>query len=226
VRHWYRGIDDLPSWVLEEFAVASWESLEEQSLFPRAAHLIDLGKLERRNGAYERSIEALTLALEVGGDDLRRAEAHFHLGLALMALDRRSEALRELETAGEHPVFLPSVLIQLGADAERTGNDKAALEHYRRLRWESPKDLNYCMRFATVARRLEDWPAALEALRWAKQTHSREWQPFAATVETYIDKGDLASARLALAEIEDWPEQAAEVDRLRRMLVRAAASSG
>ena len=217
--HPYDKVPELPAWVPAEFAAASREVLGQVPLFPRHGHLIALGKLERRIGAHERAITALSEALAAGGDSLMRGEASLHLGLALIAVDRPDEARIHLETALEEPVFRVSALRSLSNLAEAQGEYEEALGYLRKLRWSQPDDLWPCLRLARVARRIEAWDAALEALRWARLKHPDDPRPYAGMVETYLEMDDLAAARSVVAELaERLGAQDVEVQRLRRTI--------
>lgn len=229
-RHPYHKIPELPEWVDEEFALASREVLGEVPLFPRTAHLIDLGKLERRIGATDRAIDALEEALAAGGDDLRRAEASFHLGLALVAAGRHDEGRTHLNAAREHPVFRISALRSLAVAAEDSGEFAEALDYLRRLRWEQPGELWPCLKFAEVAERVGDWPAALESLRWAKLKHRADPRPYVALAEAHIAMGDTTAATAVadeLAEVVGAEEPVVvNLDRKIKQASRASRDSG
>jgi tetratricopeptide (TPR) repeat protein len=202
-RHPYYKIPELPEWVPAEFALASREVLGEVPLISRTAHLIDLGKLERRIGANDRAIDALQEALAAGGDELRRAEASFHLGLALVAAGRPDEGRTYLIAAREHPVFRVSALRSLANVAESAGEFDEALDYLRRLRRELPDELWPCLKFAEVAELVGDWPAALESLRWAKLKHPGDPQPYVALAQAHIAMGDTTAATTVADELRD-----------------------
>lgn len=222
-RHPYHKIPELPEWVPEEFALASREVLGEVPLFPRTAHLIDLGKLERRIGANDRAIDALEEALAAGGDELRRAEASFHLGLTLVAAGRHDEGRTHLNAAREHPVFRISALRSLARAAEDHGELEEALDNLRRLRREQPGELWPCLKFAEIAERLGDWPAALESLRWAKLKHPRDPRPYFALAKVHIAMGDTTSATSVADELQEVVgEEEPLLVRLRREIESAS----
>jgi tetratricopeptide (TPR) repeat protein len=198
-RHPYREIDELPRWVDEEFARGSREVLGKVPLYPRANHLVELGKLERRLGAEDRALPLLEEALALGGDELRLAEIHYHLGLASVGIGHHEKGIEHLERAGKHPVFRASALSSLASVAEERGDLETALAHLRHLRWEEPNRLEPCLRFAAVARKLGDWPAALESLRWAKLKHREDVRPYVALADTLLEMDD-APAATAVAE--------------------------
>jgi len=202
-RHPYHEIPELPDWVAEEFARASSEVLGEVPLFPRGGHLVDLGKLERRNGAHARAIEYLEEALALASEDLRRAEASFHLGLALVAEGRFEEGRARLTYAREHPSFRISALLNLADLAVQLGEPETALGHLRQLRREQPGDLGACLQFARVAQELEDWPAALESLRWAQLKHPDDPRPYVALATVHLSMGDPVAASSVAFELEN-----------------------
>ena len=223
-RHPYHRIDELPDWVAREFAAGSREALGQAPLFPRSAHLIDLGKLERRLGENQRAIAALEEALESGGDRLRVAEASFHLGLALIEEEEFDRGQRQMETALEHPAFRTSALRSLADLSTRRGEDAEALDYLRRLRWEVPLALRPCLEFAAVAARLEDWPAAQEALRWAKLNHPEDVRPYRQLARVQLAKGNPLGAGAVADELEGVLGPGSdEVASLRREIARAAA---
>jgi tetratricopeptide (TPR) repeat protein len=224
--YWYHPYDkvpELPDWVLEEFVAASREVLGQVPLFPRHGHLIALGKLERRIGAHDRAIMALSEALAAGGDSLMRGEASLHLGLSLVAVDRPDEARIHLEAALQQPVFRVSALRALVDLAEAQGDHEQALRHLRKLRWDQPDELWPCLRLANVARSIEDWDAALEALRWAKLKHPDDPRPYIGLAETHLEMANLAAARSVVTELEELSgsEDPAAL-RIRRAIDRAA----
>ncbi len=224
-RHTYRRRPELPSWVAEEFAEASWGALGQVPLFPRTRHLIDLGKLERRNGANERAVVALQEAIGAWSSAVMRAECGFHLGLALLDVGRVEQGLEYLHEAGAHPVFRRSSLRSLSRWAQGAGRDDEALEYLRRLRRDEPRNLEYGLEFAKVAGRLEDWPAALESLKWAKLRHASDPRPYLALAELYIERRELAAANAVVTELEDLPGVGpVMVDRLRRAIESAPRS--
>ena len=202
VFHPYYLRPSLPDWFSTEFADASRDALGQVPFVPRPKHLIDLGKLERRIGEPERAVEYMQEALESRLSVLMRAEANFHLGLALIDSGRAEEGRRHLLQSLENPVFMRPSLRHLAYLAEQTGQDAQALEYLRRLRREQPDDLEPCIEFAEVAGRMGDWDAALESLRWAKLKHPSNPRPYVTMVRTQLAMGDLASARLTLAELE------------------------
>jgi tetratricopeptide (TPR) repeat protein len=224
-RHTYSRRPELPSWFDEEFAEGSWEVLGQVPLFPRTRHLIDLGKLERRNGAHDRAVVALEEALGAKSSPLMRAECIFHLGLALLDVGRVEEGLVHLHEASEHPVFRRSSLGSLSRWAQAAGRDDEALDYLRRLRREEPGNLEYCLEFAQVAGRLQDWPVALESLKWAKLRHPSDPRPYVALVGMYNDAEQFAAASAVVTELKELPGvSAAVVDRLRRDIESARLS--
>jgi len=219
--HSYREIAQVPAWVLDEFAAASWETLGQTPLLPRTTQLIDLGKLERRRGDDARAVEALREALAGRGDALNRAEASYHLGLALVALGQGEEGLSYLRQAGEHPVFHDAALRSLAVSLDHLGRPAEALEHLRKLRWRVPDDLWACLQFAALARRQGDVPAAIEALEWAAGRHPDEPAPRAALIDLCIVRKDWARAATLLEELARRPGVEDEVARLRKILAAA-----
>ena len=222
-RHTYIRRPELPGWFAREFADASWEVLGQVRLFPRTRHLIELGKLERRNGADGRAVEALREALGGRTSALMRAEISYHLGLALLDEGSEEEGRAYLRETSENPVFRVGSLRSLASWAQAADRDAEALEYLRSLRREDPGKLGYSLEFAEVARRLEDWPAALESLKWARIRHPADPRPYRGLVETYLMMDDLGSANAVAQELEDIVGQEATPDTGRERPARGVA---
>lgn len=216
-RHEFAGGTSLPAWALRLFFETSREAVGKTPLLPRANHLVDLGKQARGHAAYEDAIEVLTEALDVARDSLIRAEAHFHLGLSLVALGRDAEGREQLTLASEHPVFHEPALRNLVLAAEQVDDYAGALIYLRELRRQKPRNIDYCLRSARLARSIQDWPVAIEALQWAKIVAPTDPRPYLALVETYLEMGDLTSARSAFRDVDGWGGEAVP-ERLRRRL--------
>lgn len=216
-RHEFAGGTSLPDWALRLFFETSRDSLGKTPLLPRANHLVDLGKQARGHGAHEDAVEVLTEALEVARDSLVLAEAQFHLGLALVALERDAEGREQLSLAAEHPVFHEAALRNLALVAEQAGDPEGALTYLRELRRKKPRNMDYCLRSARLARSMGDWPVALEALQWARIIAPTDPRPYLELVETYIEMGDLPSARTVFRDVDEWAGEAVP-ERLRRRL--------
>ena len=220
-RHLYRRIPELPSRMLEEFAEASREALGQVPLLSRRTHLIDLGKLELRIGEPVKAADALRQALESPGDALDRAEARFYLGLALIANGEREPGRARLAEAAEHPAFRNGSLRNLASDAELAGELELALGYLQQLRRDEPRSVEHCLRFAEVARRLAEWPSAIESLKWAALVNPKDPRSQFALVETYLEMGDPSGASALLEELEAWMDGEGELGRLRRKIDRA-----
>ncbi|MCP3987078.1 MAG: tetratricopeptide repeat protein [bacterium] len=213
--HRFSRSPDVPDWMLDVFAEASWEMVGRSLLHP-TDHLIDLGRLERRRGDHARAAEALRQALDGRASRVDRAEASYHLGLALLAQDDYDGGSGHLLSAMEHPNFTLLSLSRLALAAERAGRPGQALEFLRELRWEAPTEIGHALEFARVARRLEKWDQAVEALEGAKLDHPFDVRPLAALVETFIDKGDLMRARDELDDLERFDPNSSLLPGLRR----------
>jgi tetratricopeptide (TPR) repeat protein len=221
--HYYREIAQVPPWVLDEFASASWEALGQTPLLPRTIQLIDLGKLERRRGDDVRAVEALRGALSGPGEALNRAEASYHLGLALIALGEAEEGLRRLKDAGEHPAFHDAALRSLAVSLDHLGRPAEALDHLRKLRWRAPDDVWACLQYAAVARKLGDPSAAIEALEWAMGRHPEDPAPRAALIDLHIVQRQWVQAATLLDDLARRSDAEQEVARLRKVLALARA---
>lgn len=218
-RHAFPDDEPMTTWVRDTFAETSREMLGRTPFVTRSQQLIDLGKLERERGDNERAVAAFTEALAGRVSELERAEAAFHMGHALLALGQDAEGRDRLAEAAQHPVFKTAALIGLARAAEQTKDDERALTHWRELRREEPGNLDFCLNFARVATGLGDWPAVLEALRWAKMIQPTDPRAYVALVESYVSMGDKAAARVALDELKDWfGGGTPDVERLSAML--------
>ncbi len=222
-RHGYPHLPNPPQWMLDTFAEGSRAAVGQVPLLASVTHLLDLGKLELQRGAPDLAVSTLRAALRERGDTINRAEAEFNLGLSLLALGQVGEGRVHLETAATNPLFRSAALGDLARAAERSGDLPRALQYLRSLRQEDPRNLEACLSFAEVARKLEDWPAAVEALRWARLIHPEDPRPHIALIATHLDMGDFVAAATLLEEVERWIESPAEIARLRS---RIAAESG
>jgi tetratricopeptide (TPR) repeat protein len=216
-RHAFARRTVLPGWEKELFFESSRETLGMTPLLPRANHLVDLGKQARGRGAHEDAVEVLTQALGEAKFPLVRAEAHFNLGLSLVALGRDVDGREQLILASEHPVFHEPALWNLLLAAEKVEDYAGALTYVRELQREEPRELAHCLRAARLAGMLKDWPVALEALRWGKTIAPTDPRPYVRLVETYLEMGDLTSARTAFRDVDAWGGEAVP-ESLRRQL--------
>jgi tetratricopeptide (TPR) repeat protein len=203
-----RKSDYVPLWVKDVFYETSLESVGKAPLLPPGPHLVDLGKQARGRQAPADAIDVLTRALQFPGDDLVRAETRFHLGLAMVDLGRDVEGRDELRQAATHPAFREAALLNLARVAEQAGDHAEALGYYRQLRRDDPRELDYCLQAARLARVLEDWPVALEALQWGKVIAPSDPKPLLELAETHLEMGDVPTARAILRELEAWDPEA------------------
>jgi hypothetical protein len=87
--------------------------------------------------------------------------------------------------------------------AEQQGEPERALAYLRRLRWRLPNELWPCLRFAEVAQGLNDFPGAMESLRWAMLRHAKDPAPYVALGRLHLDQKDLAAARSVADRLEE-----------------------
>jgi len=217
-QHTFRKIPEIPEWFERTFAAASREAVDSTSLISRPTHTLDLGKLELRIGEFERAVTTLEQALNSRGDAVHRAEAHFNLGVALVSLDRFEEASPHLLASSGLPAFRLPALQALARGAEAAGRTEEAMDYLRALRAEEPREIAHCLELARLAGELEEWPAALAALRWARQTHPTDPRPHVAFIEAHVAMGDHAKAGALLREMEAIPEMQPELERLRTLV--------
>lgn len=207
-----------PDWMEQTFVDASREVLGRVPLVPPAIQLTDLGKVELGRGEYGGAVEAFEQALDRRNDVLKRAEIEFYLGISLLQLGREKEGRARLLSASENPAFRIGSFQNLASHAEATGDLRSALEYLRRLRQEDPRNLEACLNFARVAALLEDWPAVVEALRWAQLVHPEDPRPQIAMVRAQLDMGEVSTAASLLREIAQTREPSAEIAELRRRI--------
>jgi tetratricopeptide (TPR) repeat protein/O-antigen ligase len=216
--HRYGLERDVPRYVLEEFAEASRRALDRAPLLNRREHLVSLGKLAHRLDDLERAEADFRAAIEEPGTVVDRAEARYWLGLTLTALGRLEEAEQELQRAAESAAMRRGAVVALADVAEQKGDLREALARLGEARRLQPRSLGYALRFADVARRLEEWPAATEALRWATVIQPTSEQAHVLLVELHLDTGDRSAARTTLAELERLTGETPQTRELRERL--------
>jgi tetratricopeptide (TPR) repeat protein len=84
-----------------------------------------LGEAERRLANPARAVELIRQALRA---DPTLTEAHYHLGLALLALGQRNEAIAEFERIVQSGAVVPDVYLALGRAYLDAGRTESALE--------------------------------------------------------------------------------------------------
>lgn len=193
--------ESLPRDLVERFWRTS-RSLEptDAPLQPRERHLLSLGQLGRRLGHLDEAEHDLRAAMNTPGTKLGRAEDAFHLALVLIDLGRLDEAETMLARAVREPVFEPGVAETRAHIAVTRERWAEALEQLREARRLLPRDLGVLLEFNRVARRIELWDQAEEALRWGILIYPEEPEPRRALVEMLLAKGDKERARRALDE--------------------------
>jgi tetratricopeptide (TPR) repeat protein len=225
-RHRYWRVPDTPQWMLDTFAEASREALGQVPLLAPVSHLNDLGKLDLLRGEYELAAATLEEALGKRGDATNRAETEFNLALALLALGDEARGREHLELAAENPVFRAASLRELARVDRLSGDLASAVERLRQLRYEDPSNLDYCLEFAEMAKQIPNWPAVIEALRWARLIHPEDPRPHVALVDAYLDMDDTTAASVVFREIEDLKDLAVDPDELQRLEWRIEVEAG
>lgn len=217
--HDYRLMPELPPPVLDAFAEGAWQAQKgPASILTRWDLLIDVAKVEWRRGNLERAIEALTEALQADADELNLAEANFVMGSVLRAARRYDEARPYLDKAARHPEMEAAALTSLAAMAQENGRQEEALRVIQRLRWKDPQNLDYCLQYAEIARKVGNWPAAEEALKWAAINHRGNPRPRVALFETYLEMGEITQASRLLHELELEALEGVDLEPLRQAL--------
>jgi tetratricopeptide (TPR) repeat protein len=217
-RHGYRMMPELPPPLLDAFAEGAWEALDDTPRLARLEQLIALGRLEARRQDHDKARRALEMALAEPAEPLSRAESHYLLADVLRQAGQTDEARRHFELAAEHPDFESAALVGLAIIADETGRGDEAITLLRRLRWRDPENLEVMLRFADAARRVEDWPSALEALNWARVKHPDDPRPWSALLETHLAMDDVAAATSLLRELRLDPPPGIDFDRLESLI--------
>jgi len=203
--HAYKNLTPFPAGLLEAFALGARESLDDTPYLRRVLHLLALGRLELRRGEPEQAKRDLEASLEVPGDSLNRAEAHYYLGLVHTRLGEYERALEELRLAEEHPSFEPGSLLAQARVFKLQGRLDEALIRLRRARSLQPRRLDLALEYARVAGELGEWDKAEEALRWAVLVHPQVAAPLVALARVYLQAGDRTAAERVIEELERLP---------------------
>jgi tetratricopeptide (TPR) repeat protein len=216
--HSYRHFPSFPRELLVGFAEASRDALGKTPMLTRHKHLVFLGELEHRLGRYEQAEADFEAALQ-GAHALGRAEVHYWLGHVFMARKRFDDAAREFRLVADHPSFRRGALAALSRIAQQRGDQEEALRLLTELRRLEPREIGHCLSAALVARRLENWSAAKEALKWAILIEPRDRRPRVELVKTCLEQGDLNGAVFSLRELErQLGAEHAEVRELRALI--------
>ncbi len=215
---WEGGDQTIPDEVLEAFSRGAWDALGHVPFLTRTDHLIALGRLEILRGDHARAREALERALAAtsGADALNSADAAYLLGRTYEALDDPDRAIEWLERSAKHPSMRASALVALGEIARKRGDLATALSRLQSARWLEPENVDICIAYARVARAMGNFPAAIEALKWAAVSSPRDLRPQLELVETHIDSGDLGAASSLLrliAQEEKSPDEVAQLTK-------------
>jgi tetratricopeptide (TPR) repeat protein len=210
---------------ISAFVEGSIEALGATPLITRERHLLSLGQLERRLGRLDDAERHLREALLAPAGSPEHSEDAFHLALVLVDKRAYDVAGPALDQAERESVFVPSVLLLRARIAEARGRLDEALGFLQEARRRNPRSLDLSLLTSGVARKLKDWRAALESLRWAVLTHPEDPRPRVELVETLLDSGDTAAAISALADLERVSGKTPEAARLRARLDEAGRSS-
>jgi tetratricopeptide (TPR) repeat protein len=219
--HYYHALDPVPPELLAAFAAGSRQALGQTPFLRRVLHYLALGRIELKRGELRRAEEDLRASLELPGESMNRAEAHYYLGLVLTRQGRLEEARRALEKAEKHPNFKAAAAAGQAVIAEREGRLEEALELLGRSRRLRPRHLGDLLEFARVARLLGKWDQAEAALKWGILTHPAEPGPVRSLVTTYIGMGKLGEAERALGDLVALEGESESVRRLTLAIDRA-----
>jgi hypothetical protein len=218
---YHQGLDfsALPREYLETFAAASREVLGRISLQQPGPHHVSLGRMELMLGHPERAVADFTAAMREPIDSLTRAEAGYHLGLALMEAGRLDEASKPLEVLARKGYYPLQVADLLGRIAEKKGDLGEALRRYEEARRLDPVDVvRRSIEVARLASKLGEHGRAEAALRWALVGHPESTAARAALVRTYLAAGERADAEVAWEDLRKEAGDTPEVLRLREQI--------
>ncbi len=220
--HSYRYIRSLPDGWRRAFADASREMLGRVPMLSSQRHLVALGKLERDIGRLERAEEDLRRAVEERTSGLHQAEARFWLAQVFKDQGRLDEARVEFERTADEPRFRVASIVALSQIYEEQGDLETALRMMSEARRLGPRNIGYCLRYAQIARRLEKWAPAKEALVWAILIEPDDPRPHVELVELLLQIDDISTATVRLRAYERrLGPLATEAERLRQR-IRAA----
>lgn len=203
--HAYRDLDPAPDGIIDAFAEGARAALGQAPLLDHGVHLAALGRLELRRGRWAQAVEDFQRVLELPAPNVNTATLHLNLGLALTRLGRFEEAEAALCVAEQSPGTETRALVARVALAEARGDLEQALQLLRRVRRQQPRQVEHALHFARIARRLEDWIRAEEALRWALTLDPERVETFEQLIEVNIRKGELAKARGLVEELSRIP---------------------
>lgn len=216
--HSYRLLPSVPDDVVAAFAGASRGALANAPMLQRRLHVLSLGRLGRRLGDLDQAESDLRAALLEPGSPSERAQGHYWLGLVLLEQGRLDEAEEELWRSSEHERFTSVSLAALASAARERQDPDKALELLWSVRRLEPRSLPFCLQYAEVARELELWPEAAEALKWAILTHPEEVEPRRLLVETYVAAENRVAASLAWQELRRRFPDHPDTERLGALL--------
>lgn len=216
--HEYVDMDPTPPEILEAFAAASREALDSTPFLRRNLHHIALARVAFRRGRPQEAEAELRKALALPGQALNRAEAYYLLGRALAEQQRDDEALEAFENSLNHPNFTAAAVVWQATIEERRGRIEEALQLMRRARRLRPRDADYGIRYARLARRLEQWDRAAAALRRVAADHRDDPRPLELLADLHLQLGRKQDAARTIDRLDGLPGTEAAVERLRSRL--------
>jgi tetratricopeptide (TPR) repeat protein len=217
--HAYKNLSPVPTDILDVFALGARESLGHTPYLRPALHHLALGRLELRRGDPEQAKRDLEASLEVPGESLNRAEAHYYLGLVHTELGEYEQALERLAQAEEHPSFVSGSISAQARVARLQGRPEEALILLRKARSLQPRRLDLALEYARIAGELGEWDKAEAALRWAAQVHSESTAPLVQLARVYRAQGDRQAAVRVIDELERMLGGSSEVVRELKELI-------
>ncbi|MGH9769941.1 MAG: tetratricopeptide repeat protein [Blastocatellia bacterium] len=138
---------------------------------PNVPHLLSLlGEAHRQLGDFDLAVERNRRALEA---DPSFYAANYYLGLAYLGLQKKAEAVRELETAAKSGPPVPDLYLTLGTIYAEQGDWERAIELFRRAATVAPERPEARLKLGQAFRLKKMYDQALEELKRAFPEGSR-----------------------------------------------------
>lgn len=207
---WNEGVAAFQAGDLNK-AAAEFRQVVEDSPDYDGGHFM-LGQVLLKQRKNQEALSHLRKAYELKSDDVSYQMA---LGKAYLANDRFSDAATMLQriNAGSLPKAQQEAYYQmLGVALDRSGNEAAALDAYRRLTQQAPNDADAWFRYGTTAYNAGQTDTAVSALERAVQLDGND----VAKQEAYA-KSLVRKARLSKGNTKRQTYQTA-VDVARKMV--------
>jgi tetratricopeptide (TPR) repeat protein len=216
--HAYRTLRPPDPRIVDTFARGALDSLGHVPWLWPVRHRIALGRLEVRRENWVEAEAHLREALELDVIPLNVAEAHYYLGISLIAQGRFDEGRAALIEAEKQSPMEPLAVSAQADLAERLDRWNEALDLWVRAKRLSPHRLDVSLRLAHAARVTGQHDRAIHEMREAARVHPASHEPLAELVRLFIEQKDFGKARAALADLERRSPSHPSVATLRRQL--------